>query len=269
MPFIYCLNTSTIQPQPLMEKIRLAGAHGFAGIELWLDEVFEHVQRGGEVRDVTKAVADQGLIVPSTIAMKWWADASEEEYPERLEDCRRRMNLAAQLGSPLVIATPAHKVVDFAVITRRFKNLLDAGRQIGVRPVMEYLGFCPSVYKISQALEIVEETGDADAALLPDAFHNYRGGSTLDDFRRVPLERIAHYHLDDAPADPPREQQSDPDRVMPGDGVLDLRAEIDLLREKGYQGTISLELFNPTLWEQDPNDVLSLGMERMKELLQT
>jgi 2-keto-myo-inositol isomerase len=268
MGFVYCLNTSTIEPQPVMEKIRLAAKHGFAGIELWHNDIFEYVEQGGTVDDVNKAVADAGLIVPSTIAMKGWCEASAEEYPERLEDVRRRMDLAAHLGSSYVIATPAHVVIDYAQIVERFVDLLEIGRQIGVKPVMEYLGFCPSVFKVTQALKICEATGGGEATIVLDAFHNFRGGSTFEELKTVPLDRIAHYHLNDAPADPPREEQRDPNRVMPGDGILDLKSEIDWLREIGYEGTVSLELFNRDLWKQDPDDVLAVGMERMKQLLE-
>lgn len=265
--FIYCLNTSTIQPQPLMEKIRLAGAHGFKAIELWLNDVFAHVQQGGSVVDVNKAVADAGLLVPSTIAMKGWVEASDAEYPDALEEVRRRMDLAARLGSPYVVATPSREAADLDLITRRYGELLAIGRQIGVKPVMEYLGFCHSVYTIDQLLTIVQGTGDPDACVVLDAFHTFCGGSSQHDLEKVPAEMIAHYHLDDAPADVPRQQQMDPDRVMPGDGVIDLKYEIDLLRRKGYHGCISLELFNPGLWERDPHEVLKLGMERMQKLL--
>ena len=61
---IYCLNTSTIKPQSLMDKIRLVGEAGYDGIELWLNDVWEFVARGGEVSDIEKALADHGLLFP-------------------------------------------------------------------------------------------------------------------------------------------------------------------------------------------------------------
>ena len=39
-----------------------------------------------------------------------------------------------------------------------------------------------------------------------------------------------------------------------------------MLKEKGYDKTMSLELFNEELWEQDPLEVISVGLKRMKEL---
>ena len=57
----YCLNASTIKPAPLLEKIRVAGAAGYDGIELWVVELYEHVGRGGEISDVENSLADHGL----------------------------------------------------------------------------------------------------------------------------------------------------------------------------------------------------------------
>jgi sugar phosphate isomerase/epimerase len=80
------------------------------------------------------------------------------------------------------------------------------------------------------------------------------------------VEKISHYHIDDAHPDKPALTQTDPDRVMIGDGVIDLKAEIQILREKGYQGAMSLELFNQDLWAKDPKEIIKVGLERMKEL---
>lgn len=268
MTFSLCLNSSTIKPTPLLEKIRLASKHGFAGIELWINEVYEFVGRGGEVRDVIAALSDHGLSVPCTIAMRGWGEASEVEYPLMLEEAKRRMELAARLGSPMIVATPPRHEYPIEQIARRYGDLLKIGQEVGVRPVMEYIGFFESVYHLNQAWQIVQENMDSPAAgLVIDAFHNFRGGADLDDLRAIPVERIFHYHIDDAPMTPPREQQTDPDRVMVGDGILDLKAELTVLREKGYTGAVSLELFNRALWNKDPNEVLAVGMERLQELL--
>lgn len=267
MAFTICLNTSTIKPQPLLEKIRLAAEAGFAGVELWLNDVYEHVGQGGEVRDVEKAISDHGLIVPSTIAVRQWGEASDVEYPLMLDEAKRRMELAARLGAPYLVATPPREPCDLGQITRRYKDLLELGRRVGVKPTMEYIGFFRSVRHLGQAWQIVQDAADPDATLILDSFHSWNAGATLDDLRAVPAERISHYHIDDADPNKPAGSQTDPDRVMLGDGPIDLRAEIAVLREKGYHGTVSLELFNRELWAKDPREVLKVGIERMHELL--
>ena len=53
---------------------------------------------------------------------------------------------------------------------------------------------------------------------------------------------------------------------MLGEGQIDLAAEIKVLKEKEYDTTVSLELFNVELWEKNPLEVISTGLERMKAL---
>ena len=243
------LNTSTIKPQPLLDKVRIAADAGFGGVELWINDVYEHVGQGGEVRDVEKLLADTGLQVPCMIAMRAWGEAIETEYPIVLDEAKRRMELAARLGSPLLVCSPPREPCDPDQITTRYRDLLEIGRQVGVRAVFEYISFFRSIASLNQAWEIVQQANDPDATLVVDAFHSWNTHSTLEQLREIPADRIAHYHVDDAAPDIPAGQQTDPDRVMPGDGVIDLAAEIQVLREIGYQGAVSLELFNPSLWK--------------------
>lgn len=267
MSFTFCLNTSTIRPQPLIEKVRLAAEAGFQGIELWINDVYEFIGQGGEVRDLEKAIADHGLIVPCTIAVRQWGEANEFEYPILLDEIRRRMKLACRLGAPYIVATPPYYPCDIEPITSRYKDLLELGRQVGIKPTFEYIAFFQSIRTLNQAWQIVQDVDDSDATLILDAFHNWNSQSTLDDLRAIPVERISHYHIDDADPNKPATTQTDPDRVMLGEGQIDLAAEIAVLKEKGYDGTVSLELFNRDLWAQDPAEVLKLGIERMHQLL--
>ncbi len=267
MPFTLCLNTSTIKPQPMLDKIRLAAEAGFAGVELWINDIYEYIGQGGEVRDVEKAIADNGLFVPCTIAMRQWGEASDDEYPLMLDEAKRRMELAARLGAPYIVATPPREPTDFGQITRRYKELLELGRQVGVKPTFEYIGFFRSASKLAHAWQVVQDADDDDATLILDAFHSWNSGSTLDELRQIPAARISHYHINDAALNKPAGTQTDPDRVMIGDGPIDLQAEIAALKQIGWSGTVSLELFNRQLWQQDPREVLKVGIQRMRELL--
>lgn len=86
----------------------------------------------------------------------------------------------------------------------------------------------------------------------------------MEDIARLPPHRIAISHFNDAPAFPPRPLQQDPDRVMPGEGIIDLRRYCGLLRQIGYDGWLSLELFHRGYWAQDPREVARLGLEKMR-----
>lgn len=261
----YCLNTSTIRPASLMDKIRIAGAAGYRAIELWNDDLSAHVQQGGTLAEVRRALDDQGLQVPTVIAAFGWLESTGAAHQQALDETKRRLEQAAAVGARHLIASPAMEACDLSVGGARYRELLELGRQFGVKPAMEYLGFVGSVYTIAQGWQIVQDADHPDACLIMDPFHILRGGSPLADIALVPGNRVAIWHWNDVPGSKPVGQQSDADRVLPGEGVGPLKEIERLARQQGYQGFVSLELFNPALWQRDPEEVARLGMERMQQ----
>lgn len=260
------LNSSTIKPTPLLDKIRIAGEAGYDGIELWAVELYQHVGRGGEISEVERALADHGLAVPCFIAVRNWGESSGWEYQLAMDEARRRFELAARLGAPLMVCTPPLQRPGIEGLARGYADLLRIGRETGVRAVLEYISFFASLTNIPDTVAVLDECGDPDGCTILDAFHNWNERTTLDDIRALPVERIAHYHINDAAPGIPSGSQKDPDRVMPGDGVIDLKTELGVLREKGYAGWLSLELFHAGWWAKDPLETAKTGLERMKAL---
>jgi 2-keto-myo-inositol isomerase len=265
-----CLNTSTIRPRSLQEKIEAAARAGFDLVELWCEDVEAHLRAGGTVNQVRRWLRDAGLEVPSMIALTGWADADEATFARRLAgDLRDRLELAAALGCPRIVASPPMRPgADLATVGTRYAALLALGRRVGVRPAMEFLGFAPEVNRIPVCLEVMARANDPDACLVIDPFHIFRGGGRFEDVRLVPGHAIAICHVDDAPTDRPREDQHDRDRVLPGDGGLPLVDLVRSLRAVGYHGPLSLELFHEGLWAQDPVAVATEGRRRLERLLQ-
>ena len=70
------------------------------------------------------------------------------------------------------------------------------------------------------------------------------------------------------PAFKPVDQQTDSDRVYPGDGVAPLKQVLTDLKNMGGKKVLSLELFNKTYWTQDPLVVAKTGLQKMKSLVQ-
>lgn len=265
MPFIPCLNTSTIRPANLSEKIRLAGEAGFRAIEPWYDDVDAYVQTGGTLETLRAELNRAGLAVVSMIAVMGWIGCSDADRDRQREEAIRRMKLAAALGSPFIVASPPGGRVDLDRAGRDYRELLEIGREVGVRPAMEFLGFVEHVKDIATAWEIVQRAGDPTGTIVLDFFHMVRGQSTtLDALRRLPAEKIAIVHLDDVPYRKPFTEMTDGDRVYPGDGDIPLDEMIAALRETGYQGPLSLELFNPEYWAQDPAHVVRTGWEKSR-----
>jgi sugar phosphate isomerase/epimerase len=264
MSFAYCLNTSTIRPTALLDKVRIAGQAGFSAIEPWNDEIDAYLARGGSMVELKSALADANLKVVSMIALGGWITAEGEAYASVLDECRRRMDQAAELGSPYIVASPPDEVVDLARAARRYGELLTLGRMVGVRPSMEFLGFVAGIKDVASAKAIADGTGDPDATVVADVFHMIRGGGSVDDLLILDGAKLANFHVNDVPATPDPLTQTDADRVMPGDGIADLPRVFANLRTIGYAGPLSLELFNPSLWEADPLEVARRGLDRVR-----
>jgi sugar phosphate isomerase/epimerase len=251
----------------LLDKIGIAAETGYSAIELWIDDILAFRDGGGSLADVTARLKEGGLAVPDVIALHGWTDGSDEAWPRVLEECRRTMDIAAQVGVRRIVASPAMGRVDLQRAGRRYADLLELGRRMGVLPAMEFLGFVEHIKDIQTGWTVVADAGDPDGTLVLDAFHQYNGGSTLADLAALPMDRIAIMHIDDAPATPPPGQLQDADRVYPGEGVIDLTAMLDILRKGGYGGYLSLELFNPAYWGEDPRKVATHGLAAVRRLV--
>ncbi|HUG91792.1 MAG TPA: sugar phosphate isomerase/epimerase [Planctomycetaceae bacterium] len=262
--FLYCLNSSTIKPTPILDKIRIAGEAGYQAIELWHDDIDAHLAGGGSLPEIRRAVEDAGLDVPTTIFLKGWWDTSGAIYSRAMDEIRRRLAQAAEVGATYAIAGPPLGMVEFTVGAERYRNLLEIGLKFGVRPAMEYLGFADEVNTIEDALAVMDGSGQPEATIVLDPFHCFRGGGPMESIRKLTAERIAISHFNDSPDFPARELQQDPDRVLPGDGCVDLKTYCNLLREVGYDRWLSLELFRRDLWAQDPREVARIGLEKMR-----
>ena len=262
--FIYCLNSSTIRPTPILDKIRIAGEVGYSAIELWHDDIDLHLSKGGQLADIRKAVNDQGLEVPTTIYLKGWAEPDDALRQLELHECKRRMEQSVAVGAQHIIAGPPPGVCDRAFVGAKYAELLDLGLSMGVKPAFEYLGFVDDINSIYAAIEIITNSKHPQATVVLDPFHCFRGGAGFESIAKLKDTSIAISHFNDTPSSPPREQQHDHSRVMPGDGHMDLRRYLDLLRQVGYRRWLSLELFREDLWSRDPREVAKLGLEKMR-----
>ncbi len=269
--FLYCLNTSTIRPTPLLEKIAIAGKAGYQAIEPWNDEITAYLEEGGNIAELKHALGDAGLRVVSMIALHSWVTSEGDEHQRMLDECRRRMTQAAELGSPYIVASPPQEVVDVGRASDRFGELLELGEQTGVVPSMEFLGFVDGVKNVATAWAIAAGSGPPrkQATIVADVFHMMRGGGSIDDLLSIKGDRLANFHINDLPAAPDPLKQRDEDRVMVGEGIADLPRVIANLRSIGYRGPLSLELFNRKLWDQDPFEVVSRGLARIRGLVES
>jgi sugar phosphate isomerase/epimerase len=269
-PFLFSLNTATIQGQKLgVEKeVQVAGAAGYDAIEPWISSLNDFVNAGGKPADLKNRIADLGLVVESAIGFSEWLAEDEARRAKGLEQAKRDMDLVAQIGGKRIAAPPAGATdvvgMDLQKAADRYHALLEIGDQIGVVPELELWSFSKALGRLSECVAAAVQCGHPHACVLNDIFHLYKSGSDYHGLAVLSGRAAAVIHLNDYPADPPREKVNDSYRVYPGDGICPLGEILRLIRETGGQRVLSLELFNRAYWKQDALAVAKTGLAKMK-----
>ncbi len=273
--FRYCLNTSTIRGQKLglAKEIDVAAEAGYDAIEPWVSSLQEYTKAGGSLADIRKRVEDRGLTVESAISFPRWIVDDDAVRAEAVEQVKREMDLLAQIGGKRIAAPPAGATggteLDLLKVAERYRKLLELGDQTGVVPQVEVWGSSKNLHRLGQSMFVVIESGHPKACLLPDVYHIYKGGSDFNGLKMISSRAIQVFHLNDYPADPPRETIRDGDRVMPGDGIAPLTQIVRDLCDNGSEAVLSLELFSRIYWEKDPLEVAREGLAKMKRAVQS
>ncbi len=269
--FRYCLNTSTLRGQklPLVDLVGIASKAGYTGIEPWIGEINAHVEQGGSLKDLKKQIADSGLTVESAIGFSNWIVDDDAKRSAALEQAKREMDLVRQIGGTRIAAPPAgatqQENFDLMAAAQRYRALLELGQTMGVTPQLELWGFSKTLSRLGELAHVAIESGHPDACIMPDVYHIYKGGSDFEGLNLFNGKQIHVFHMNDYPAKPPREKINDAARVYPGDGVAPLAQIFKTLRSIGFHGVLSLELFNPNYWKQDPLTVAQTGIEKMRQ----
>jgi sugar phosphate isomerase/epimerase len=272
-PFGYCLNTSSIQGQKrdLVEVVEIAAKAGYQALEPWIFELDQFVKQGGSLKELGQRIRDRGLTVESAIGFSEWVVDAAERRSKGLEDMRRSMSMVQQLGGKRIAAPPAGATaspgVDPFKVAERYRAVLELSDQMGVVPQVEIWGPSHTLRRLSEAALAAVESGHPKACILADVYHLYKGGSDPRGLGLLNGRALQVIHFNDYPAQPRREAITDAQRVYPGDGVAPLRDILRTLKQMGFRGFLSLELFNRTYWKQDALLVARTGLEKLRAVV--
>ena len=269
-PFGYSFNTSTIRGQkvPVEEEAKLVARAGYHAIEPWIGELQDFTRRGGNLKDLGKQIADLGLKVESSIGFAKWIVNEDLERQKGLDEAKRDMEMVLAIGGKRIAAPPAgatdKAIPELGVIAERYRALAELGAKVGVIPEAEVWGFSKTLSKLGETVLVAMESGHPQACVLPDVYHLYKGGSGFDGLKLMAGKAIGIFHVNDYPKDKDRSHIKDADRVYPGDGVAPLAEVFRTLRDIGYRGMLSLELFNPEYYKRDAYEVVKTGLDKTR-----
>jgi sugar phosphate isomerase/epimerase len=119
---------------------------------------------------------------------------------------------------------------------------------------------------MDEMLALAKECGP-NVGLLLDSWHWHHAGATVADIIAAGRDRIVEVHLNDARSEPP-EAVRDNDRIMPGEGVIDLTGFLRALQKIGYTDALSVEVLGRGLRQMPPEEGARLGFETGRKVFE-
>jgi sugar phosphate isomerase/epimerase len=138
------------------------------------------------------------------------------------------------------------------------------GEKLGVQPLLELWGTHPVLGPLSHGVYVTVAAARDDASLLLDVFHLYKSGTPFTALKQINGASLHVMHLNDYPQAADPATLNDGNRIYPGDGVAPLRQIFRDLRDNGFRGYLSLELFNKEYWAKTADDNLKTAMEKIR-----
>jgi sugar phosphate isomerase/epimerase len=269
MGFKYCLNTSTIRSEgtSVLDAIDTAADAGYEGIEPWVSELDSWVENGGSLEDVRGKAESRGIRIMNLIAFPEWAVPEDDRRAAGLEEAERCLKMAQVLNCPFLAAPPRgihDRKVDLLTVAERFAAVVDLASGYGVTPLVEYWGIAKTLGTTGEALLVAAECGRPNVHILADIFHMWKGSGHHHGFEHFGPGVLGLVHVNDYPETPARNTVTDADRVYPGDGLIDWNRVVVDLNAIGYEGYLSLELFNQSYWDQGPEKTAREGLEKLR-----
>jgi sugar phosphate isomerase/epimerase len=267
-PFGYCLNTSTIRGNNLdiAAVVTAASKAGFQAIEPWIREIDDYVAKGGTLKDLGKRIADAGLTVEDAIAFNSLLDDDDVRRAASMEKLKVDMDKVAQLGGRRIAVPPGNSraAVSLDNAAKYYREALEMGEKMGVLPLLELWGTHPVLGPLSHGIYVTVAAGRADASLLLDVFHLYKSGTPVAALKQINGASLHVIHLNDYPQAADSSTLNDGNRLYPGDGVAPFRQILPDLRDSGFRGYLSLELFNRDYWAKSADENLKTAMEKIR-----
>ncbi len=266
------LNGATTMHADLETDIRAAGAAGYDLVELWASKLRTYLEIH-TIADLRALLTDNNVEPYSINSIEHVTFRTAEDYDAVKAQCGELSAIAGQLNCPYIVVVPGKLPADttkdliVAESVRVLNELADIAEPFGVSLAFEFLGQTDcSVQTLDLCNEIVEKVDRKSIGNVIDTFHFYAGNSTFEAIDSMKPEKLFIFHINDA-EDLPKEHLTDAQRLYPGEGILPIAKIKEHFDKIGYDRMVSVEIFRPEYWDQDPFEVAKKAKAATEKVL--
>jgi sugar phosphate isomerase/epimerase len=251
----------------------LASYTGFKGVDVMLaDAMSDGVKR-------TRGMLDELHLRPAFVSLPVEFRKDDAAFRASMPQLEEAAPFSAAIGCPRMMTyimpssdTPKDELR--RVYKARFTQIADVLARSHCRLGLEFLGPLQLrqrgkyefIWKMPEMLAFAKECG-SNVGLTLDAWHWHHAGGTPEDIVAAGKDRIVVVHFDDSARLPPEEVR-DNERLLPGEGVINLTGFLRALRQIGYEDGLSIEVFGRGLKQMPPETSAAMCLEYGKKALQ-
>jgi sugar phosphate isomerase/epimerase len=256
------------------DKARLAAATGYGGVDWDLGPA----KTAG--RAATQALFTELKIKPTIanfpMARPLPFGGDDQAFREALTLLADDAAFSAAIGcQKMMVVLPASttepRQEQLKLVRDRFAAIAEVLQRSQIRLGLEFLGplyfrqgraggppATPFVWNLPDTLALAKDCGPNIGVVL-DAWHWHHSGSTIADILAADKSRIVHIHVSDAKETTPADVR-DNQRLMPGEGIVDLVGFFQALKKIGYADGVSPEPLGRIPTEMSAEDAARLGL---------
>ena len=244
------INSVSTADKPLPELLSAYADAGFRNIEFRMQQIKGWMKAGHDIKDVSALLKSHG---------QQCIGGFEESVTCFGDAAAKKANHALHIGNAEIIAHLGGGVMVVGTDSPEEKTL--AGLETIGHTLKELVTQCPPtvslavefnwsgiVKSVVGASRVVDAAKDPRVGILFDPAHYHCTPSKFEHLTKQVVGQILHVHVDDMNDKPGDLSNCNSDRVLPGEGILDLRGLFGRLEEYGYKGFFSIELFNDEIW---------------------
>jgi len=252
----------------LGEKLEAIAAARFDAVEIFENDLLSY---NGRPADVRKAVRDLGLQVATLQPFRDLEGLPEDKRARAFARAERKFDVMQELGCDLLMICSNVSPDSLGGIGRAAADLHALGERAkarGLRIAFEALAWGRHINDYRDAWEAVRRADHPAVGLVLDSFHILARNTDISVIRAIPGDRIFLVQIADAPLlQMDYLSWSRHFRSFPGQGDLPLVSFMEALAATGYDGPLSLEIFNDQFRAGSARSVALDGHRSLRYLL--